>query len=182
MAGDLIADLFKSAGFNSSLIESGDTGHFLTRLMVVRAGSAGVIKVGSVGNTIGSPTAVASAQSLGNFSFRGWDGSAMVAGAGLTVRTTQAWTGSARGCAFDISTTPNGSTSSVNALTLDQDGSAAFVGTYGFNGKSPAVTPTWTAPTATLSRTAVAAADTLATTISHLAALVTDLRNRGIIN
>lgn len=39
----------------------------------------------------------------------------------------------------------------------------------------------WAAPTAALSRTAVAAADTLATTISHLAALVTDLRTHGLI-
>lgn len=39
----------------------------------------------------------------------------------------------------------------------------------------------WAAPTATLSRTAVAAADSLATTISHLAALVTDLTTHGLI-
>lgn len=39
----------------------------------------------------------------------------------------------------------------------------------------------WTAPSATLSRTAVANADSLATTISHLAALITDLTTHGLI-
>ena len=39
----------------------------------------------------------------------------------------------------------------------------------------------WGVPTATLSRTAITNADTLAQTISHLAALVTDLTTHGLI-
>jgi hypothetical protein len=110
------------------------------------------------------------------------------AGPFLRYVTNEAWTNAAQGANLQIFTTPPGST--VQALTAQFSGGGtgklSLLGAAGLlqvNGIQvvTARQTGWTAPTATLSRTAVANADTLAQTISHLAALITDLTTHGLI-
>lgn len=96
------------------------------------------------------------------------------------------------GFEFIYHATTGASARTMNMTTF-RAGAQAFINTNGVNvpsGNFYAVNSTqvigarvtgWGAPTATLSRTAITNADTLAQTISHLAALVTDLRTHGVI-
>ncbi len=77
-----------------------------------------------------SPTTASSGDTLGTFSFRGYDSSIFtVGGATIQAKTTQAWTSANHGGQLLFNTTPNtGSSTPTLALTLDQDQSATFGG------------------------------------------------------
>jgi uncharacterized lipoprotein NlpE involved in copper resistance len=68
---------------------------------------------------------VSSGDTLGAFSFQGYDGSAFGGGAFMSAVTTQAWTGSARGTRINLAVRPTGSTTSQTVLGLLHDGTNA---------------------------------------------------------
>lgn len=78
------------------------------------------------GNAGGATNAVASGAEIGYHSFAGWDGSSYGRGAYVITTTTEAFTGSAHGCKYEIYTTPTGSTTNTLAMKLDQDQGATF--------------------------------------------------------
>lgn len=114
------------------------TGVVTLRLINIAAQSA--LSLARVNGTVASPTAILSADSLGNVQFRGYDGSATaLAPSGLLVSTaTQNWSSTAHGAKMAFSTVPNGSTTLTTALTLDQDQSATFAGAGTFSGNMTA--------------------------------------------
>jgi hypothetical protein len=74
------------------------------------------------GTTGDANAAVASGTELGYHSFYGWDGTAYGRGAYALAKTTQAWTATGHGTAYQIATTPNDSTTNAVRLTVDQSG------------------------------------------------------------
>lgn len=71
--------------------------------------------------TTNDGAAMASGDRIGTLLFNGYNGSAVVTGAGLVAAATEGWSGSARGSKITFYTTPNGSTSLTAALTLEQN-------------------------------------------------------------
>jgi hypothetical protein len=74
----------------------------------------------------GDSTAAINVGEIGYHSFYGWDGSAYNRGAYAIVKATEQWSGTARGCSYELYTTPNGSTTNTHALKVDQDGKVSF--------------------------------------------------------
>ncbi len=73
--------------------------------------------------TLAAPTALGGYNNLGQFSFRGYNGSAMTGSrAVITVQTTQAWTGGANGTRLLFQVTPNGSTAVQQVLVINGSG------------------------------------------------------------
>lgn len=72
--------------------------------------------------TEGTPLAVNSDDELARLSLQGYNGTGFHGGADITVRTTEAFSGSAGGAKIVIGTTANGATVRTDRLTIDQDG------------------------------------------------------------
>lgn len=95
--------------------------YVLGRQNIVREGSAGILDLGRVNTSIGAPTAIGSAETVGTIQFNGWDGSAYSRGAFITAQATEAWDGSGRGTALLFRTTPNNSTTQTQALEITEN-------------------------------------------------------------
>ena len=74
--------------------------------------------------TPGSESAVLSGQGLGNFNFRGHNGTAftVVGNAGVAGLATENWSATANGTKLSFSTTPNTTIGSIIVWTMDQNG------------------------------------------------------------
>ena len=80
--------------------------------------------------TSGSPTAVLSGNNLGLISFRGYTGSVFSGTkAGITVKATEAWSGSANGTRMLFQTTQNGTTGLNTVMEITHDGKVKVNGT-----------------------------------------------------
>lgn len=77
--------------------------------------------------SISSPAAIQSGDNLGIYYFGGYDGSDVQASASIISRATENWSGSARGSNMVFSVIPGGTTSAIDALTLDDSGEARFI-------------------------------------------------------
>lgn len=104
---------------------AGTGGLFITNATNYSSG-LNVYKRGATGD---ATAAVASAGEIGYHSYYGWDGSAYVRGALSIVRATEAWSGTARGCAYDIYTTANTTTTNTPRLTVQHDGNVGIATT-----------------------------------------------------
>lgn len=103
-------------------------------LAITQAGSGGAnLTFGSASGTLSSPTAVTTSSTLMQILVEGYDGSAFNIGAEIFALPTQTWTGSARGTKIVMATTPNGSTTTATAVTIDQDKSITVVGNFAAN-------------------------------------------------
>jgi hypothetical protein len=80
--------------------------------------------------TSAAASAIQSGDVIGTFDVLGYGASAYSSAARAQIRmmATQAWTATAHGTKIVFATTPNGSTTLTDALTIDQDNSASFVG------------------------------------------------------
>lgn len=80
--------------------------------------------------TSAAASAVQSGEVIGTFDVLGYGASAYSASARAQIRAvaTQTWTATAHGTKIVFGTTANGTTTLTDALTLDQDNSAAFTG------------------------------------------------------
>jgi hypothetical protein len=79
--------------------------------------------------TAASRTAILSGDSVGQFSFGGYDGTnANQTGGLFNASATENWSNTAHGTAIDFYTTPNTTTSTALAFTIGQDKSIAAVG------------------------------------------------------
>ena len=109
IAGPTIIGASGNYGIATLHMQSAD--NFSSGLRVRKRGNAGDIN-----------GAVASGAELGYHEFYGWNGSAYVRGAYVIARSTEAYTGSGNGSSYSIATTPNGTTTAVERLTIQQDG------------------------------------------------------------
>lgn len=75
-------------------------------------------------------TAMGSGNKIGAFAGFGWDGVTNGGAGGLSFYATQGWTNTAHGSQLVFRTVPNGSTTSANALLLDQN-QQVTMGAYG---------------------------------------------------
>jgi hypothetical protein len=94
--------------------------------------------------TAASPTADQAAQSLGQWQYRGYDGSAFAAGATINALTDQIWTTSNHGAEFCVSTVANNTTTVRAVACWDNAGHATTQGTA----PTVACTGTGTSPSA----------------------------------
>lgn len=72
--------------------------------------------------TAASPTALQSADVIGSFNGWGYDGTTYSAASSWQIATSQIWTPSAHGSVASIWTTPNGTTTPVQQLVVNNDG------------------------------------------------------------
>jgi Chaperone of endosialidase len=92
--------------------------------------SAAYLLMGRARGTAGSPTAIQSGDSLGQFHFYGYGASAWSSGARgyMQVAATENWSDTAQGTRFDINLTPTGGIASANALSLSGGGNLTLAG------------------------------------------------------
>lgn len=83
------------------------------------SGGYNVYKRGTTGDATAAVTAWTE---LGYHAYYGWDSAGYGRGAYTIAHTTEAWTASAHGTRYGIVTTPNGSTTGVEALSVSQAG------------------------------------------------------------
>jgi hypothetical protein len=96
-----------------------------------------------------SPTTLSSGDRLGSISFRGHNGTDFQTAGVIISDTTEAWTGSARGCNLSFVVTRRGTNTTTNALVMSHDNTNPFyvlgqnaifrqttTGTYYFNNSS----------------------------------------------
>lgn len=112
-------------------------------------GSAAVISLRRANGTSGAPTAVASGDTIAEARFGGYyttGGPGYAASsAKIIAKATEAWSSTALGSEFILSTTPNGTTAAADALWIGQDQSVLFKSHFGYKsgvGSGGAVTQT----------------------------------------
>lgn len=92
---------------------------WVTSIYMAGTGGGGQNVFRRADGTETSPTAVLLNMNLGAFSFRGYTGSAFSGSKGfLAARVDENWSDTANGTRFEISTTPNGSTTLTEALRI----------------------------------------------------------------
>lgn len=101
------------------------TGTFLSRSY----GLANITYLQRSEGTFASKTAITSGLTLGAFEFGGWDGSAWVNGGRINTLATENWSGTARGTAIRLFTTPDGSTTLTERVRLTAPGNLKVAGT-----------------------------------------------------
>ena len=111
-----------------------------------RAGGGPTLDLQAAAGSFASPTAITPSQGI-LVRFGGYDGTSNgTTGATVGGRATETWAVGAHGMKLEFSTTPNGSTVSTLALTLDQNQTAIFAGAVRLANAyvAGAVTPTGT--------------------------------------
>lgn len=140
-------------------------------------------------------SAMASSDRIGAFLFSGYNGTSEVLGAAMLVQTTEAWSGSARGCRISFYTTPNGSTTLTEVVRVEPDTSLTIFGeceidgalnhdgtTVGFFGVAPATrAAAYTVTNLTTDRAYDANASSVAELADVLGTLIADLRTYGLV-
>ncbi len=93
-------------------------------------GGSPLIRFAGALGTQASPLHTLNGNTIGGFTAAGYttDGAAHWSGskASMLISATQDWTSSANGCKIVFGTTPNGSTTRADALTIDQDGTVTL--------------------------------------------------------
>ena len=126
-----------------------DFGVAASRAFSNTAGSAGAFLLYRARGTVAEPTAVASGDNLGSFGARGRTDTGWPTA--LSPRfgfwATEAWTSTANGNKIIFSTTPNGSITRADQLTIDQDGAIIATRRFvsGVNTVTYSATPTFDA-------------------------------------
>jgi hypothetical protein len=108
------------------------------QMIVVDAfGGKPALRLRRANGTGAAPTAIASADTLGEVEFTGYytSGGTAYATLGGAVRgeATQAWTSAAQGTRLVFQTTPNSTATPVDVFWIGQDGSALAKGPIGYN-------------------------------------------------
>ncbi|HUU34703.1 MAG TPA: tail fiber domain-containing protein, partial [Vicinamibacterales bacterium] len=98
------------------------TQDFASDILITTADGAPDLVTQASEGLLVSPLASASGSLLFNLRAQGYTGTAFQESANITVRTTEAWTGSASGARIEFSTTPNGTTNRANRMVIDHDG------------------------------------------------------------
>jgi hypothetical protein len=81
-----------------------------------------ILSLRRAAGTVASPAAVDLGNTLGLLDLAGYDGNSYEPGAVVLGQAAEAWTNSAHGSRIRIFVTPNGSTSFVEAMTIEPDG------------------------------------------------------------
>lgn len=96
------------------------------RGILVRAGASPVFQFTRINGSLASPTAVALNDSLGAFTFSGYDGSTVSQTAQFASLATEAWSGSARGSAVTVRVTPVGTITETEATTWGSNSTGTY--------------------------------------------------------
>lgn len=97
------------AGTATALLIPGVGGRFVSVVQVLRASSQGTLQLARVNGSLDSPAALGSAETFGQFSLGGYDGSALVTATLVQGRTREIWSGTNRGSALRFSAVDVGS-------------------------------------------------------------------------
>lgn len=105
----------------SGLALAGTAWYGLTRSRLVRVAAGASLEFIRLNTSLAAPSAVALNDTLGAFTFNGYDGTTVSQGAQVASIGTEAWTGSARGSEIRMLTTRTGTTTLATSLILGAD-------------------------------------------------------------